>query len=127
MLALVKFALFDQGIDDTHPVSSHAHRQQPVRRLPEDELRAGQAGVAPVRLFKQQADGVGGQGDIVVTNEDVGDAVDHLHALVGRLRETGAGAGPGQVRLGKAGGHPVGYAVVVTDGHHEDRKLGVVL
>ena len=116
-------------IDDTHPVSSHADRQQPVRSVPEHELRAGQAGVAPVRLFKQQADGVGGRGDVVVANEDMGRAL----APSPRpgwppARNPVAGAGPGQVRLGQAGGHPVGDgAVVVTDGHHEDRKLGVVL
>ncbi len=128
VLALVQFTLFDQGVHYAHPVGPHADGQQTVGRVPKDELRAGEPGVAPVSLFEQQTDGVGDRSNVVVTNQDVGRTLDHLHALVSGLGKAGAGGYPGQVGVGQAGGHAFGnFAVVVADSHHQDRKLGVVL
>jgi len=127
VLTLVQLARFDERVDDTQPVCTQADRCQPVRGVPHDELRAGQACIASVSLLQEEPDGVGLEHHVVVADQDVSDLLDHFEPFVDRVGKSGPLWHPGKVRLRGYRCDPVRDRVVSTDVDHEHRQVCIVL
>ena len=104
----------------TEPVDVESDVLQDPRVVPGDDLRPDDAGVGAVQLLDHQTDGVGTEGDIVVTEaEEAVVAVDELRHDVGGWAESRVGPDVLDVRLRKDAVDPGGEVVVGTVGDEE--------
>ena len=87
VLLLVQLARLDQILDHADLVGGGPDRQQPLRVVPLDVLRSGDAGVGAEGLLQQAPDRVRRQYHVVVAEEEVGRAIHLLEHLVGRPAE----------------------------------------
>ncbi len=87
VLGLIELAGLDALDAGAETVDAQAHLEQPVRRLPLDELRAHDAGIRAIGLAHHAADRVGRRGHVVVADQKVRRPLDGEQRLVRRHRE----------------------------------------
>ena len=127
VLFLVQLARLDQGRLGRQLVHAGADRQQPLRTLPLDQLRADDAGVRPERFLHHHPHRVGREGDVVVAEHEVRRALHDRQHVVGRRREPPAPFRCPHVSTGQHAGHASGQAPTAAGVDDEDRQARVVL
>ena len=127
VLLLVELTPLDEGDLHARLVHPHPDREQAAGVVPFHELRAEDAGVGPVRLLHEEADGRRLEGDVVVHEAEEAGALDEVEGLVGGGSVPGVVVEPADVGVGELGGDPPRNHLVAAGVDHEHRDIGVVL
>ena len=127
VLLLVSLVGFDHVGRSSELIDDETDVLQDLRVLPLDELGACDAGVGPQRFGDEHAYGVGGQGDVVVTNEQEGRLDVGLEDGVGRCGKPDRVGCVDQGRVGRNGSHSLVEAALGRSVDDDNVQAGVIL
>ena len=127
VLLLIQLAGIDERRRRPELVGRRPDLEQVLGGVPVDDLRADDAGVGPVRLLHELADGVGVEGDVVVEQAEEPRALDEAEHLVGRRAEATRILEAAHERSGHAVTDPFGEVAALARVQEQDPQVGVVL
>ncbi|MEZ5266649.1 MAG: hypothetical protein R2755_33750 [Acidimicrobiales bacterium] len=127
VLLLVELVALTERERGTEAVGAHADGEERLGLIPAHELGADDAGVGAVGLLHQQAHGVGGQGHVVVAEQEERGTLDHRQGVVDRGAGAGVALEAAHIRLRSDLGDAMGRVAVTVGVEDEDRQVGVVL